>query len=285
LSQRYHKAALWVTFFLKQFGPYFYKNMPCNLSFLCYNSYTMLNNMDIPQQTSLLLRLQEIDSRIYMLKTELEERPREIDCLKDSIDSKKNGMKKAEDNLKALQLKHKEKEVALGSKEAEIKKLEGQLYQIKTNKEYAAMINEIESRKADNSILEEEIINLMDSIDQAKSRFNQEKEKFSRESEVIEKQIKEIEKTLDDIKAQVVELDEKRQGLSPSIDTKLLSEYERILNGRNGQALAEVVAGSCGGCYMQLPPQVINEIKMKQKIIRCENCQRMLYISDGKNNS
>jgi uncharacterized protein len=243
----------------------------------------MTNSMDISQQMGFLIKLQAIDSQVYRLKAEAEEKPKHIALLKNSLESKKAGIKQAEDNLKALQLKRKEKEIALGSKEGEIKKLEGQLYQIKTNKEYTAMINEIGSRKADNSLLEEEIINLMDSIDGAKSVLNNENEKFSQESKNIDVQIKEIEKDISDIELQVSEFEKKRQELLPSLDSKLLPEYERILSGREGQALAQVVHDACGGCYMQLPPQVINEIKMKQSIVRCENCQRMLYITDEEN--
>jgi uncharacterized protein len=240
----------------------------------------MIDNVNIAEQTGYLIKLQDIDLHIYKLKAEAEERPKDIAVLKDELGSKKAGIKQAEDRIKTLQLKHKEKEIALDSKEGEIKKLEGQLYQIKTNKEYSAMINEIESRKADNSLLEEEIINLMDSVDQARSDLEGEKERFNRESNKIERQIKDIEKDISDIKSDITEFNKKRQGLLPLLDGKLLTEYERILSGRDGQALARVVNGACGGCYMKLPPQVINEIRMKHSIIRCENCQRMLYISD-----
>jgi uncharacterized protein len=252
---------------------------------LCYNSNTMTEKLDIAKQVDLLFKLQGIDTQIYSLRAEQDEKPVEIAQLKDSLESKKAGIKDAEEKLKSLQLKHKEKEIALGSKEGEIKKLEGQLYQIKTNKEYTAMINEIESRKADNSLLEEEIINIIDSIDHAKLFLEKEKEKFNRESDKANAQIGEIEKQIIGIKSEISGLDKKRQELIPSIESKLLKEYERVLTGRNGQALAEVANNACGGCYMQLPAQVINEIRMKHNIIRCENCQRILYIDHEASNS
>jgi uncharacterized protein len=240
----------------------------------------MTINQDIEKQIELFFKLQDIDTQIYSLKAEADEKPKAIAQLKELIENKKAGIKQAEETLKSFQLKHKDKDIALGSKEGEIKKLEGQLYQIKTNKEYTAMINEIESRKADNSLLEEEIINLMDNIDHAKAGLEDEKQKFSQESENIDSKIKVVEKQISDINAKISELNKTRQELLPAIDAKLLQEYERVLIARNGQALADVVNGACGGCYMQLPPQIINEIKMRQHIIRCENCQRMLYIAN-----
>jgi len=170
----------------------------------------------------------------------------------------------------------------LGTKEEEVKKLQGQLNQIKTNKEYTTMVGEIESHKADNSLLEEEIINFIDKIDEAKERLDQEKQKFAEESKSIDTQIKEVEQQVKDIDVSIVALKKKREALTPLVDKKILSEYERILAGRDGQALAEVVNGNCSGCYMQLPPQVVNEVCMKEKIILCENCQRILYIQDEK---
>lgn len=242
----------------------------------------MDEKIDIAEQTDLLIDLQALDMQIYKLTAEKELMPQEISNLEDSLKQKQSGMKEAEDNLKNIQLKHKEKEITLGTKEEEVRKLQAQLNQIKTNKEYTTMVNEIESHKADNSLLEEEIIKFMDSIDEAKACHDQEKQKFTEESKSIDTQIKEIREQIKDIEAAIIELKKKREDLSPLIDKKLLSEYERILAGRDGQALAKVVNNNCGGCYMQLPPQIINEICMKEKIIFCENCQRMLYIKDEK---
>jgi predicted nucleic acid-binding Zn-ribbon protein len=242
----------------------------------------MNEKINIAEQTDLLISLQAFDTQIYKLMSEKELKPLEINNLEDSLKQKQSGMKGAEDNLKSIQLKHKEKEIMLGTKEEEVRKLQAQLNQIKTNKEYTTMINEIESHKADNSLLEEEIIKFMDSIDEVKARLDQEKQKFAEESKNIDTRIKEFKQQIKDIEAAIIELKKKREGLTPLIGKRLLSEYERILAGKDGQALAEVVNDNCGGCYMQLPSQVINEINMKEKIIFCENCQRILYIKDEK---
>lgn len=242
----------------------------------------MDENINIAEQTGLLIGLQALDTQIYKMESEKELKPEEISSLKDSLEQKQSGIKDAEVQLKGIQLKHKEKEIMLGTKEEQVKKLQTQLNLIKTNKEYATMVGEIESHKADNSLLEEEIINFMDSIDEAKVRLDQEKQKFTEESKNIDTQVKEIEQQIRSIDAAIAELKKKREELTPLVDKKFLNEYERILIGKDGQAMAEVVNSNCGGCYMQLPPQVINEINMKEKVIYCENCQRILYIKDEK---
>jgi len=240
----------------------------------------MTEQVNIAQQMEYLQKLQDIDAQIYKLNAEKESKPEEIKEIEDSLSQKQSGMKEAEENLKNLQVKHKEKEMELGSKEEGVKKLQSQLYQLKTNKEYSAMLHEIEGHKADNSLLEEEIIGLMDSIDTASANVAEERKKFEEESGKASTSIKVIEDRIKEIENNISELKNRRQELVPNIAARTLKDYERILSVKNGLALVEVVNDCCGGCHIQMPPQVINQIKMKQNIIRCENCNRMLYIKD-----
>lgn len=264
--------------FLNLFDIYVY--LTCNLEELWYNLFIMTENLDFSKQMQLLMKLQDIDGDIFTLDFEKNSKPDEIAFLKEILDTKTAGLKEAEEALMSIQLKHKEEEVEFGAKEEEIKKLDSQLYQIKTNKEYTAMVTEIERHKADNSILEEEILGLMDKIDSAKKKVGEEKIKFADESKNIDDQIKEIENKIKEIESKISDLKAKRAEFAPLIDAKLLGVYERILNGRDGYALVEVINDACGGCHMQLPPQVIHQVKMKDKIIQCESCQRILYIKD-----
>jgi len=142
------------------------------------------------------------------------------------------------------------------------------------------MLQEIERHNADNSLLEEEIIKLMDEIDAASGKVAEEKKKFEEESKKVDAGIKVIEARIKEIEESVAGLKKKREALTPSIGQKVLKDYERILEGRNGLALVEVINDACGGCYINLPPQVINEVRMKDKVTYCESCWRMLYIRD-----
>lgn len=240
----------------------------------------MVEKVDIGQQLERLIQLQEIDSQIYRLDAEKEAKPEEIKQLKDLLGQKQSALKETESGLRSLQLKRKEKEIELESKEVEVKKLQVQLYQLKTNKEYAAMLHEIEGHKADNSLLEDEILKFMDEIDVVEAKVGGEKKNLDEESRSVDSEIKAIEGRVKEIEATLAELKKKREGITPATDPRILKNYEKILAGKEGMALVEVVSDACGGCYMQLPPQVINEIKMKEHIVFCENCQCMLYIKD-----
>jgi hypothetical protein len=79
------------------------------------------------------------------------------------------------------------------------------------------------------------------------------------------------------LEEQTATLSGRRQTLIPEVDPKLLSFYERILVGREGLGMVLIDDTSCLGCHMQLPPQVINEVRLREKMVTCENCSRILY--------
>lgn len=231
----------------------------------------------LADQLKTLTQLQKIDYEIYHLQKELSDCPAIEKKLEGDFEKKKGAFKAAEDELRTIQLKQKEKEVELQTIEEKIKKLQVQLYQVKTNKEYAAMELEIKGLKADKSLLEEDIIRLLDATDQAKGRSAKEKEVLQAEEGKLKEEKERFQKRAGEIRSRVSGLEEERKAYLASVDPKLMRQYERLLKSRGGLALVPVVENSCGGCHMELPPQVVNEIQLQEKLIVCESCARILY--------
>ena len=231
----------------------------------------------ISEQIKILTELQKIDSEIYTLKTELETHPQIQKQADQDFEKKKASLKLAEDEQKNFQVKQKNLEMDLGSKEEKIKKLQAQLFSLKTNKEYQAMEFEIKALKADDSLLEEEILKSFDLVEAAKAKVGKEKEFLAVEEKKHKEELVVIQKRAADIQAQIQVCEEKRKVFIPSIDAKILPQYERLLKNREGLAIAPIRNNSCGGCNIGLPPQIVNEARMQEKFLTCESCARMLY--------
>jgi len=240
----------------------------------------MPEQIDVAAQIDILVKLQAIDSQIYKLKDEKEKKPQDFARLEAEFKEKNIGVKNAEDKFTAVQLKKKEKEGALSGKEEQIKKLQAQLSQLKTNKEYSAMQHEINGYKADKSLVEDEILMLMYDIDKAKIEIANEKSFILQEEAKLKEQQKLVKIQLEEIEKKLQELVTARQQMLPQVNANLLNKYERILSGKNGLAIVPVSQDACQGCHMNLPPQVINQIRMKHEFMICENCTRFLYIND-----
>jgi hypothetical protein len=237
--------------------------------------------MNLKEEIRKIVQLQEIDTQIQNLANQKEvELPKNIENLRNELEEEKKKLSIFEEEVKKLQVKRKEKELELASKEENVKKAQSQLYQLKTNKEYQAKLSEITSLKADVSVLEEEIIKILDEIEESEKRFKEEKEKFSdKEKEFKEKEAK-IKEEIKEIEIKIKNLQDKRNILIKDIDKNVLSKYEQLLKTRSGLAVVPVENENCGACHIRLTPQTINEIKMYKDLVFCENCVRMLYLPE-----
>jgi len=233
--------------------------------------------VDIAQQIEKLIKLQGVDAVIYKLRAEKEQKPLQIQALQQQIEQEGKFVEDSKNTLKQHQLKRKEKEIELETKETNIKKLNTQLYQLKTNKEYDAMQHEIKLMQADRSVLEEDILKLMDVIEVEEKSIAKRQKEFEQRQQDINAQIKKVEEDIKFVENELAGLEEKRKQMAAEADPRILANYERILEGKYGLAMVPIVEDTCGGCHMQLPPQVINEIRLKQEIIYCHICSRILY--------
>lgn len=243
----------------------------------------MVPTTDLKTQINSLIRLQTIDTEIYALRYENDSKPQEIKALETAFEEKKQHLSALEKISLDLQKQRKDKELELASKEEGIKKLQTQLYSLRTNKEYQAMLQQIEDAKADASVIEDKILELLDELDKTKKDVEQEKQKLQTEEKLFVEEKKRIEERVKEIDGRLAQLEAQRKQVSPEIDAKILIQYEKILHNRDGLAIVNVKNNSCQGCNMFVPPQMINLIRMYERIVTCEVCNRMLYIEDETN--
>ena len=90
-------------------------------------------------QIELLKQLQVLDGELYKLRRQQQEKPAELEQVAVEVAAQEAALKAAEEQLSGLQLSQKAKDMELQTREANIKNLQGQLFQVKTNKEYRAM--------------------------------------------------------------------------------------------------------------------------------------------------
>jgi predicted nucleic acid-binding Zn-ribbon protein len=235
---------------------------------------------NIKEDIKKLVELQGMDKKIFDAKRELAEAPKVIVALESDFESKKANLKAIEEKRQKLILFQKQKEGDLAAKEEGIKKAQGQLGLLKTNKDYQAKLAEIEGLKADKSLIEEEVLRTMDEIDGSKGPIEAEKTKLATEEKAFQEKKSQISHRTKDLEAQVNNLEGQRKVLSSSVDKKILERYEHILPAKEGVALVRVAHNSCQGCFMHVPHQVINEIQMHDRLIVCENCARILYLEE-----
>ena len=225
-----------------------------------------------------LKKLQEVDSELFRLRREQQHKPLELEQAEQVLAEEQANASAIEARLNTAQLKRKEKELDLSTAEAHVKKLQMQLFQVKTNKEYSAIQHEIDQAKADISLLEEEVLRLLDTIDRVKQEHVRQLGRADHQRAVLQQEGVRVQQELKALDTQVQQFEAQRATVIPLVEPDSLALYERVLTNRDGLALVPIVKESCGGCNMVQPPQVINEAYLKARLVTCDSCNRILYV-------
>jgi predicted nucleic acid-binding Zn-ribbon protein len=148
---------------------------------------------------------------------------------------------------------------------------------IKNAKELQALQREIEQLKQNNGELEETLITIMEEIDGIRSQIQAKEAEMAAMQEEWQKKQQELKVQIAAIDQAVSEAANRRQSIASQVAGELISRYELIFSRRGGTAVVEVTGGICQGCYMNIPPQFLNEIIKSEKLNLCPSCQRILY--------
>src|SRR5581483_10381559 len=192
-------------------------------------------------------------------------------------DAKEEGQQ-AKSRLDAARKEQRAKEKDLEGVQAKRAKNEARLYEVKTNKEYSAVLVEIEEIKQEKARVEEEILVLMESqerlaadIREAEARFKQRESEGRSQEATLREQLRGIEVDLAAVRSE-------RKELAAKLPANILADYDRILRARAGLALVPVAKPNfCGGCRVTITPQRLQELRAESSLIPCESCGRYLY--------
>jgi len=239
----------------------------------------------VTEQLRLIRDLCSLDARILVLRGQLQQIPQDLARLdaeqarhQGALDKVKHEREASLKNRRALEL---EAETAAATG----KRLQTQLVQVKTNKEYSAMLHEIEAAKDAVSQLEEKILLEMERQDELAAAEQQEQQAFAAAAGRIGQQRQSLEEQQRDVQSRVDALAAERQRSVDALPRDVLTVYQRIFQGRGGQAIVPVEQRACGGCGAPLPLQLVNEVRKMGSLITCESCGRILIWSQEQTES
>ncbi len=224
-----------------------------------------------------VIELQQLDLKIAEVTVLIDSLPTQIQTLQSQLDDFIRAHEERKRRLTANQKERKDLEGDIKAIQEKITKHKDQLYQVKTNEQYKAMLKEIEGeetniRKIEDQILEKmiEAEDLQQHVQDAAARLEGEKARVAGE----------IKRLQDERQADLDERDRlktRRKELEAALSDDVLKLYERLRSYRPGMVVAEVRDGLCTACNVRLRPQVYNEIRSTNAVLTCENCSRIIY--------
>jgi predicted nucleic acid-binding Zn-ribbon protein len=232
----------------------------------------------VDPQLQTLIELQLLDSKLADLSGELARLPAQIAAIQAGVAESVRAVETLRTKLDATKKEIRLKEKDLEFSAAKRVKAEARLYEVKTNKEYSAVLVEIEEIKQEKARIEEEILALMESQERLAEEIREaEARRASREAQGMAEEAR-ISQRLAALEADLALVRADRAGLARQLPADLLADYEKLLRHRTNLAVAQVLTGGiCGGCRVTLTPQALQELKQQTILRTCESCGRYLY--------
>ena len=241
---------------------------------------TKESNETIKSDLKKLVDLQKIDLKRDALEARVSKLPLEITALDELMKDHQQTYEKHRDRLDENQKERRQLEGEIQLLQEKISKHKIQLYELKSNVQYRAMVQEIEIEEAKVRKEEDKILEKMEEGDQCEKLISQSEQTLSAQKKVVGKQKKALEADLAVTQGRLQELLERRKWTTSGVDADLLAGYHRVQKLRGGTAMAEVRDGFCGGCNVRLRPQAFNDIRSNRSIVNCESCNRILFYAD-----
>jgi predicted nucleic acid-binding Zn-ribbon protein len=232
-------------------------------------------------QLELLWEIQKIDLDLRQIREEQDRFPREMRKLDEKQSIEKERLQKEKEKIESLEKERRQKESHLTAEIDRIKKAEGKMFEVKTNKEYQALLNEMEAVKTANSREEEAILQILEEIDELRKGFSKKEKELAAAQEKIEAERKTIQERMTQNDALLKKEMERRDGLSKQLESRLSRLYNTLKEKRQGIGVVTVRHETCQGCFVHIPPQMFIEVQKNKDLIRCPNCNRILYWEEG----
>jgi hypothetical protein len=228
-----------------------------------------------------LIRLQQLETAAEEARRTIADHPARTQALDARLQAALDAVGSIKARLAAASDKRRADEKDVAGVQTRLAKYKDQLLEVKTNREYTAMLHEIETAQNDIRIREDRILEIMIESDELNAGIKT----SEAELKATEKEVAAERATLDAEMARLqTEIDtttSEREKLVASIDRHVLRIFETTAKGRKGVAVAEAKDGLCTICHVRLRPQVFNEVRKNESIIQCDSCRRILYFAGG----
>jgi predicted nucleic acid-binding Zn-ribbon protein len=233
--------------------------------------------LEVKEQLFRLVRLQEIAQGVRAARDLVDGAPGRIEEIEDRFRERNAEYVAIRQRHDALQTDQETRSQELTILEESEKKYMADLMQVQNQREYAAMLKEIDSVKAQISEHEEAVLKDMEEIETVKTELTKHEEHIQEERRQVDAERADVDVAVDQARESIAKLEEERERIESELPRNLVSSIRRLEENRQGLFLSRAEEGVCQSCFVRVRPQGFQEVKLAIKIHFCSNCRRLLY--------
>ncbi len=238
--------------------------------------------------TEKLVTLFRVDAQVRGLRRRLETAQRHLDTQDRHLEQLRQQRAELDVRQRQLRATVSNLEIEAAAIDERLEKLRNELNGATTNKQYTAVLTELNTVKQSRSELDDQQLQQMERIEQnnellaklAAETAEREKVRTLAERELRERQ--------GDVGARLSELEAERRTAASSVPAADLKLFNELAEAYDGEAMAEVQEidrrrreYACGACHIHLPFQAISVLLCKGDVaVRCTACRRILYLQE-----
>jgi len=176
-------------------------------------------------------------------------------------------------------------DLEIQQREATVAKHRQALNEVKSNKDYSAILTTINTEKADTSKIEATALEMIAEIDQLKDRYQQVQQEQQKITDRISKAQQSLQSYLQQVADRLKRLEQSKQKAAQAIPPASLTTFNRVAHRHEGQAMAQVIKLDprreyycCDGCNIKVTLEVVNALQTRDELLFCSSCGRILYL-------
>lgn len=235
-----------------------------------------------------LLNLFRVDSQVRALRRRLESAERNLQAQTRLLET-------ADQQLEELSSRKRQIQATIGNLEGEIagidqrlEKLRTELNSAVTNKQYSAVLTELNTVKLDRSGLEDKVLREMEQIEQLDQQFAEVESQRGNRATVCDAARQELEQREAEVGDRLTELGVERDAAAAEVPGAELVVFNEMADCYDGEAMAPIEEVdrrhreyACGACNMHVPfEQVVLLLGGSDTLVRCTACTRILYLQE-----
>jgi len=226
-----------------------------------------------------LAELHQIHLQLKQVQDKLAAGPKRVAAHRQLVEKRAAEVAQYRERLTELQMVADAKNLQLKSNESQIADLKTKLNTASSNREFGIFKSQIDADTMANSVLEDEILEILDQADTVRAKIAATQTQQSDATAELERVTAEVTAVEAGLLQNVTEFNDSLGAAEGVLPAEVAVIYRRLVIAHGADALASVENKACTSCFSLLAPNRLVEMNVG-KFLFCRTCGRLMYLSE-----